>query len=485
MTKIKNKLLLGLVALAAFSSCKKSFIELNPPTSVSPQEAFQTEGDMLIALRGAYAGLRGADFYGRTVPVIGDVMADNEYQSSTNTNRYTTYNNYTYISNDGNATGMWNTGYQVILRTNNIINSTTVPPSVNVNQYKGEAYAIRALAYFTMVRYFARPYTDNPAGLGLPIITKYDPDFKPGRNTVAEVYTQINKDLDSAYSNMTTAAAFNSSQFSKYAAKGLQAKVYLTMGDYPKARVAADDVINNGKFTMVGTDSWAGYWSDPAPKTAPTAAATGKLETLFEVSSDAVNNLQFDALPYLYSQFGNYGDFLMTDSAKGVMPLYIPADIRLSTFPRMKRANSTSSTALTISAINKYPAIQGDRSDTKVLRYTEMYLIAAEATYLSDPTASLGYLKNVTDKRGVPAIVSVGAALFEDIITERRKELAAEGDRYMDLQRLKRDISRPNDYTNPAPKTIAYSNYRRVLPIPQAELDVNAAIRSQQNPGGY
>jgi starch-binding outer membrane protein, SusD/RagB family len=484
MTKITYKLLLGLVALAAFSSCKKSFIELNPPTSVSPQEAFITEGDMLIALRGAYASLRGADFYGRTLPVIGDVLADNEYQTATNTNRYTTFNAYSYVATDGNVSGMWNTGYQAILRANNIINSTSVPPSATVNQYKGEAYAIRALAYFSMIRYFARPYTDNPAGLGIPIIIKYDPDFKPARNTIAEVYTQINKDLDSAYSNMGTTAAFNSSQFSKYAAKGLQAKVYLTMGDYPKARVAADDVINNGKFTMVATDSWAGYWNDPAPKTAPSAASTGKLETLFEVSSDAVNNLQFDALPYLYSQFGNYGDFVLTDSAKGVSPLFAPGDVRLLVFPRMKRANSTAASAPTITAINKYPAIQGDRSDTKVLRYSEMYLIAAEATYLTDPTASLNYLKYLTDRRGVAPIVSAGAQLFEDIITERRKELVAEGDRYLDLQRLKRDISRPVEYPGTA-LNIPYSNFRRILPIPPAELDVNPAIRSQQNPGGY
>src|SRR4029079_18431230 len=139
------------------SSCKKEFLELNPPTSLTPDQALGTEADLLVALRGAYAGFRGVDFYGRTVPVLGDIMADNSYQHGINTNRYTLFNNYTYNVTDGNVLGIWTTGYTVILRANNIINSE-IATSANVDQYKGEAYAVRALSYFTLIRYFARPY---------------------------------------------------------------------------------------------------------------------------------------------------------------------------------------------------------------------------------------------------------------------------------------------------------------------------------------
>lgn len=466
MLRIKYKLLLGLVALAMLSSCKKSFLELDPPTSVSPGEAFATEGDMLIALRGAYAGLRAADFYGRTLPVIGDVMADNAFQHATNTNRYTLFNNYTFNVTDGNITGIWTGGYAVILRANNIINNTTLPVTANVNQYKGEAYAVRALCYFTLVRYFAKPYTDNPSALGVPIITTYDPDAKPTRNTVADVYTLINRDLDSAYKLMTTFT--NSSQFSKYAAKGLQAKVYLTMGNYPSAKIAAEDVITNGGFTVIGADNYIAYWNDPGIR-------TNKQETLFEVSSDAVNNLNFDALSYLYSQAGNYGDFVITDSVGGLSPLFAANDIRRQLYPRVNRSGAP------VNSIAKYPSILGDRSDTKVLRMSEIYLIAAEASQPVDETLALTYVNYITSRRNAAAIASTGTQLFEDIITERRKELALEGDRYLDLQRLKRNISRPKDYPANA-LSIPYDNYRRLLPIPQAELDANPNIRSQQNP---
>jgi hypothetical protein len=80
------------------------------------------------------------------------------------------------------------------------------------------------------------------------------------------------------------------------------------------------------------------------------------------------------------------------------------------------------------------------------------------------------------------AFASSGAALFEDIILERRKELAFEGERYLDMQRLRRDITRSTDYPASA-RSMEFSNFRRLFPIPQGELDANATIKTQQNPG--
>jgi hypothetical protein len=337
-----------------------------------------------------------------------------------------------------------------------------------VDQYKGEAYAIRALNYFTLVRYFARPYTDNPAGLGVPITLSYNPDAKPPRSTVAEVYTQILDDLNKAYTLMTKFT--NSSQFSKYAAKALQAKVYLTMGDKTNAKTAALDVINNSGFTSLTTANHAAYWASGIVR-------TDKLETLFEVSSDAVANLAFDALSYIYSQAGNYGDLVVSDE---LYAKFDAADVRRALYPVVPRPANPPGAS--IPTVNKYPVISGDLSDTKVLRLSEMYLIAAEASLPGNEADALTYINYITSRRSAPAIASTGATLLEDILTERRRELAFEGDRYMDLMRLKRDVVRSTNYPASA-RNIPYSNFRRVLPIPQTELDANPAIRTQQNPG--
>jgi hypothetical protein len=460
MKNITVIILLVAMVLTTFSSCKKSFLELNPPANLTPEQALRTEADLLVALRGAYAGLRSTAMYGRSLMVIGDMMADNTYQSVLNTNRYTLFNNYSYNLTDGDVSGLWSTAYAIILRTNNIINANV--SGATVNQIKGEARTIRALCYFNLVRYFARPFTDNPAGLGVPIVTVYNADLKPGRNTVAEVYAQIHADLNSAYNLMTTYS--NSSQFSKFAARALQARVFLTQNDKANARTAALDVITNGGFTLITAAGHGAYWANPVIR-------TDRVETIFEVSADAVANNSFDALSYIYSQAGNYGDMLCADD---LYASFEAADVRRALYATGVRGGLPSV------FVNKYPNFVGDHSDTKVLRLSEMYLIVAEAT--TNETEARTYVNAITAERGATAIASTGTALFNDIMSERRKELAFEGDRYMDMQRFKLDINRGANYPAAA-RAIPYANFRRVFPIPQNEIDVNPTIKAQQNPG--
>ena len=434
--------------LLSLASCEKSFLELNPPTSLTPEYALATEADLQVALRGAYAGLKSTSLYGRSLPVLGDIMADNTYQSVANTNRYTAFSLYNYTVTDGDVAGLWSASYSIILRANNIINSK-IPDNANVLQYKGEAYAIRALAYFNLVRYFATPYTQDPTALGVPVVTVYNPDLKPGRAKVSEVYDQINRDLTQAATLMTKFT--NSSQFSRYAARALQAKVYLTMGDKTNAKALALDVIANSGFR------------------------TDKVETLFELSFDAVGNNAFDALAYIYLQTGNYGDLLCSSELYGK---FDAADVRKAMYATGTRGGLASV------FVNKFTSFSGDHTDTKVLRLSEMYLIAAEASYPSSSADALKYVNEVTSRRGAPAIATSGAALLEDIILERRKELAFEGDRYLDMQRLQRGIVRSTDYPASA-RTLDYTNFRRLMPIPQGELDANPSIKTQQNPGWF
>ena len=459
---IKN-MIVTTVLFLSLASCEKSFLELKPPTSLTPEFALATEADLQVALRGAYSGLKSTALYGRSLMVLGDMMADNTYQSALNTNRYTNFNLYNYLVTDGDVAVLWNASYTVILRANNIINSP-IADNANIQQIKGEAYAIRALAYYNLVRYFGSPYTLDPSKLGVPIITTYQADLKPERAKIADVYTLINKDLSQAYTLMTKFT--NSSQFSKYSAKALQAKVYLTMGDKTNAKAAALDVITNSGFTAISSAAHTGYWAGVAPR-------TDKVETLLEISFDAVANNAFDALPYIYLQSGNYGDMLCSSE---LYDLFETADIRKSLYATGIRGGLASV------FVNKYSSFTGDHSDTKVIRMSEMYLIAAEASYPSNTADALKYVNEVTSRRGATAIASSGSALLEAIITERRKELAFEGERYLDMQRLQRNIVRSKNYPAAA-LSIDFTNYRRIMPIPQGELDANPSIKLQQNPG--
>jgi hypothetical protein len=74
---------------------------------------------------------------------------------------------------------------------------------------------------------------------------------------------------------------------------------------------------------------------------------------------------------------------------------------------------------------------------------------------------------------------------LNDILLERRKELAFEGHRYWDLARYNRDVVRidaDNNYIN-VPLTLTTDDFHRILPIPQKELDANVNLRQQQNTG--
>jgi starch-binding outer membrane protein, SusD/RagB family len=447
-----------LIALIGFSSCKKSFLDVQPPTSLLTPQALATEADLQVAVRGMYSGMRSSNLYGRNSIVFGDVMADVSYVSPQNSNRFVNQFNYAPTLTEG--TGIWTTAYTVILRANNIINSN-VTANVNVNQYKGEAYAARALMYFELIRFFAKPYTDDADGPGVPIVLTYDPNGLPARNKIREVYTQIVNDLNQAYGLMTLFT--NSSYLSKYAAKGLLAKVYLTMGDYANAKTAALDVINNSGFTVVGTSNHASYWSNAVPR-------TDKLETLFEVSSDATSNAGTDALAYIYSQAG-YGDLM---AAHDLYSSYAAGDVRTAYLITKFRGGENAWTVEKYSNTNN----ASDKDDIKILRLSDVYLIAAEASYATNNEADARtYLNYVVTRRvpGFTGYTSTGAILLSDILNERKKELAFEGDRLHTLNRLKLPIQRGIDYPA-AVRTIAYWDYRRILAIPLEEIQANPNI---------
>jgi hypothetical protein len=177
-------------------------------------------------------------------------MADNAFVTTSNSGRYISMNTYIFTTTDAYATTVWPNSYVVIKNANNVINSTVASQGTpNINQYVGEAYAVRALMHFELVRNFAKPYTVDPNSPGVPIVKVYDQSSKPARNTVKEVYTQIISDLEKAYSMMTVYRG--TGYFSKYAARALEARVYQHMGDWANAKTVALDVVSSEGYASI------------------------------------------------------------------------------------------------------------------------------------------------------------------------------------------------------------------------------------------
>jgi hypothetical protein len=453
--------LAGFAAMVLLGSCGKKFLETIPYVSVPTEDAFNTVSDLENAINGSYAGLSNTDYYGRSLPVIGDLMGDNTYVSVNNSGRYIPQQNYSVTVSDATIGVNWLSSYKVILRTNNIIDAVDkkFANDAAAKQFKAEALSIRALTYFNLIRLFAKPYSESPDAEGVPVVLHYDRDLKPARNKVSEVYTQILADLDAAYPLFSQTKL--ATRFSKYGSRALAAKVNLYKGDYTKALAYAKDVIDNGNVALLTRDRLAGYWAEATP-------SGSTPETLFEVGADAVNNNGNDELGNIYNQLG-YGDILCTAA---LYNLYSATDIRKSLIVKGARDPEP-----VVYIVNKYQHTSGDMDNKKVIRLSEVYLIAAEASNrLLDDASARTYLNTLIAQRD-PSLVytSSGAALLDDIILERRKELAFEGDRFHDLNRLKRNL------VNGKGRAVNYGDTRRVAPIPQNERDANTKMT--QNDG--
>ncbi len=458
-----------LLTCLLFTACKKDFLDREPYGSLPTSESITNAADMRTALNGVYATLRNANLYGRTVPLVGDLLADNVYISTTNSNRYLEFQNINYTVNNLMVEGIWQTAYNAILNANNVINSS-LQGTDEISQYRGEALALRALLYFELVKFYALPYTTDPNALGVPLILSYDPFVKPKRNTVSEVYAQIEKDLEASLPLFTMERS--SGYMSSAAAVALLARMHQFKGEWAEALAAAEEVINNGGYNLVNLNQVASYWSSNTPR-------TDKLETIFEVVFDLVGNIGNNSLASFYDQVG-YGDAL---AAQALYNLYSPTDVRRSLIL------TSSPTRGNVRVVNKYPnTSQPDKDEVKLIRLSEVYLIAAEAAYhTSNENLARDYVNEIANRRdpNFTGYTESGAALLQAILTERRKELAFEGHRYWDLARYNQDVVRVNlsgNYSG-VPLVIPAGYFRRLLPIPQSELDANPNIREEQNPG--
>ncbi|MDE1192709.1 MAG: RagB/SusD family nutrient uptake outer membrane protein [Arachidicoccus sp.] len=461
----KNSIFFLVLVILSTTSCSKSFITQNPNGSISANLAITDEASAQAALNGVYQELTVPSLYGRDLIVIGDLLADNTFVETRNSGRYLPEFNYTITNSDGVFGEIWNAAYTAIMRANRLIDADVT----GIDQIKSQAYALRALLYLKLLNIYSRPYTDAPSGYGVPLILHYDPSLLPTRDSISKVYNQIISDLTTAFN--TAPDYTNSVTLSKYSIEGLLAKTYLYMGDYANAKTHAEDVIKNSGFKLTNGNTYLDFWHNPAVQ-------TDKVEVMFEVDENSVNNNSSDDLGAMF--YNGYSDIYAT---KEIDSLYSETDIR-------KKLLIDSSTKSGASAyiVDKYiNAGSSDKDNPKVIRLSEVYLIAAEASFgensVSDAQTYLNDLATVRDP-SITRYTSTGSQLLIDIVNERRKELAFEGDRIYDLNRLKLEMNRGSLSSGsiPGPLSVPYSDYRRIAPIPLAEIQANQNIADQQNP---
>jgi len=459
----KSQLIAVLAVLAVFFtvSCSKDFLELKPQQALSMSQALVTPTDFKAAIAGCYDGFQSGNYYGKFFIVTPDVMSD-DAKGGTLVNRASDWASYLGSSTDRNnlAENIWLAGYRVIDRANRILETN---PTFNIDDIKGQAYAMRALAYFDLVRIYSQHYTftADASHLGVPIVTKVDPFQKPARNTVKEVYDQVIADFNSALPLINDNN--NSYYFSKNVVKALLSRVYLYKEDWTNSVAMANDVINSGKYTLVSNANYAKIFS-----------TDHSTESIFEIDMNTLDNNGVNSIAGNYLASG-YAEYLPSMDLVDLVP---EGDVRKTLFIKDPKLSGGVYGTL---RVNKYSNALG-YDNTTVIRLSEVYLNRAEANYhLTNATAAQTDL-NLIRKRGLTTAASVtatGDALLGQILLERRIELSFEGHRLWDLTRNKKGVFRNNCTASTC--SIPYPDNRFILAIGKFEMDANSNMK--QNPG--
>lgn len=454
-----------------FQSCN-NFLDLSPRTAVGDDKAIVNLIGARSAVVGIYSGVKHSTYYGRNFVINGDCPTANYILSPTNSNRFVSESNWLLTKSTGTVADLWNQTYDVINRANYVINAKLTLLSseqAEADQLFGEAYFFRALAHFDLVRTYAQAYnfTADHSHLGVPYMKENNSNAAPSRDDVKTVYQEILNDLSQAES-LVKKNRSGVYTVGPDAVAGLKARVYLYMGDYNNARDYAEKILSQkDKYQLVSNVNYADSWK-----------LESTTESVFTIMTTMDDYFATNSLGYILTSKTNkgYGDLLANSD---FVKIFAANDVRSNWFKGEKNGDITD-----YYVSGKYPGRGVVGLDNfHVIRLSEIYLIAAEAHMKAstiDENKARTYV-NAIRQRAIPtapAITVSGSALVDEILLEKRKELAFEGHYFFDQKRLLQDV-----LSGSTGKTIAYPNDKFAWPIPESETNANPNIGNQQNPG--
>ena len=471
---MKKYILYIFISVFAITSCDTDdLLEANPTASLPPSEAFKDLSALNQTVLGMYSGMQTNSYYSYFMMAAPSIMGDN-FQTREAGKRSEGLYRYNHTQEATNGSGaLFTSGYYVIAISNAILANIDAVPAESTSdvarkkQYNGEALAIRALTHFDMVRVFGKSYTVDNTGDAIPLIlTEQTPQDLPTRATVKQVYDQVVIDLKAAI-NLLPSSKIDG-RINSWAAKALLSRVYLYMGMNAEALAMAQDVINNGPYSLVSNGNYIASFQEDFNN-----------ESIFEIANTSDDNPAFrEGIAYVAAPSGSHGGYGAIISTKEFEDL-ISADVndvRNGFFQSDDSGNAKGYYA-------KYPGKPGQGvglSNIRVIRLSEVYLIAAEAAAKTSGNAKI-YLEAIAT-RANPAATVVAAPTVDDVLLERRKELALEGHRLWDALRNGKTITRNGGrHLLGVLETVDATIEKAVFPIPEAERRKNGNLT--QNPG--
>lgn len=462
------------MAAILLMGCSDDFLNREPSTSLTTDNAITTLKDVQVANEGLYSLMASTYYYNGAMFLYGDVKSDDvmaTYWSSGRTSfPYYMFNHTAQSPANG---GLWGRPYYVIRNAYNIISAidkgkVTDATAEQLNDYKGQALAIVALCHFDLTRVYGYPYAkNNGTSPGVPIVDhSIGFDENPDRSTVAECYDFIITQLNRAIPLLKNEK--DNGHINSFAARALLARVYLYCEKNKEAFETADALLKdlNGLYSLVSNEKYVEMFAH--------GNKFGS-EALFQISNTDSSNPGRDGLGYLWHWWG-YAALAMTQSFEQFIGQDWD-DVRSNMVAWYYNSGDDSYYPILL----KYPGptnywTPSFTNNYTVLRLSEVYLIAAEAAQKGGGSkeAGLAYL-NAIVQRGNPAnVVTADEYTLDRVLDERRKEFFGEGHRYFDMLRNGKTMYRSGGkHLLNTPAEMNWDDYRCVLPISRDQFVFN------------
>ena len=443
--KIKNIVLIVLL-LTFVSSCNDFLEEPAPVDLISDDIVIEDETTAEQVILGMYNSYQGARLYGNLLIGATGLLSD-ELDHTGSFPTLAQMDDNEMISDNVNVQDIWAACYRGIYIANIFLEraGSVSMDAEKRTQLTGEARFGRAMFHFILVNL----YGDVPLATTSELATLRTIDRTP----TSAIYAFIIAELETAISELDgvdygSAGRDNADRYrvNEWAAKALLARALLYSGDVTEAGQVANDVIQNGGYSLA--TNYASNFT----------TAGGSPEVIFQIYSE---NVDPNGLAFQFQTSGRYEYGPTTQ----LQDAYESGD---------SRAEMIELTDDGRAQVVKYTDVGNGNDKPIAFRLAEMYLIRAEA--------NLGSAQADTDLNALRSRAGlndpiVGATL-DDVLAERFVELAFEGHRWFDLKRTG-EVDGVMLALNPS----TWDATDVLMPIPIREIRNNPTLAGKQNPG--
>ena len=460
---MKHTILIAAIMILSFTGCKK-FLDEKPISNLIEETYYRNTDEVETGVIACYDGLQKVyDIEFKLTEIRADNTSGVSLEGDWGAIKF-----FRDAPSNFFLLDFWQRSYNTIARCNLVLKYLdNVTDPVKKKYFEGEAKFIRSLMYFNLVRL----YGDVPL---LTASIKYNDFEKFKRISKAQIYTQLKTDLltsvDACPPSWPTAQL---ARATRGASQALLAKVYLTLKDYPNAKLQLDP--------LVGTNfKGSTYQLNPSYAAIFSTASEMSKEIIFAVRYKASANGEGNSFSYEYS---NNGDARNVKASAPYQALFEAADVR-------KASTFNSANGLCTKFLDATAPQRDAGNDFPVIRFADVLLMSAEVANELSATPGNDVLTplNEVRSRAVASIYNATNLNTKEaaILKERKLEFGFENQRWYDLVRLEESntISILNAYlVATGNSNITVPAFRLIYPIPQTEIDLSKGNLSQNT--GY